>query len=412
MKIAHVVQCYYPAIGGSEWLTQNFSEQLVARYGDQVTVFTSNAYKPETFYRAQGPRMQPGTETLNGVHVRRFKTFNGLKSLRGLLASAAGKLHLPYNDWLRTIQNGPLICGMSNAIAESQADVVFATSFPFMHMYYALAGAQKARIPIVFLGAIHVVDTWGYNRRMMFDAIQKADAYIAHTPVERDYLAAHHINPEKIHIIGGGVHADAFIHADGTEIRQQYGWGDDPVVGVVARQSESKRLDLLLKAMPKVWAKYPQAHLLLAGAKTSYAPRFEKLITDLKPEHCRQVTLINNFPETTKPQLLAACDIIAHPSAKESFGIAIIEAWASDKPVIGARLGAVQAVISEGQDGLLFDYPDSNSLAQAILILLENPAERKRMGNAGQKKVLKNYTWQIVTDRLRAVYKEVIEHHH
>ena len=77
MKILHVVQAYHPAIGGSEWLTKNFSEHLVSRYGDQVTVFTTNVYKPEAFWRTKGPLMPPGEEVINGVTVRRFKIFNG-----------------------------------------------------------------------------------------------------------------------------------------------------------------------------------------------------------------------------------------------------------------------------------------------------------------------------------------------
>ena len=143
MKILHAVQAYHPAIGGSEWLTRNLSEQLVARYGDEVTVFTTNVYKPEAFWRTKGPLMPSGVEEINGVTVHRFEVFNGLQLLRRLLAQGSRRLNLAYNDWLRTIQTGPLIFDMTQAIANSDAEVVFATAFPFLHMKWLPMGLSR-----------------------------------------------------------------------------------------------------------------------------------------------------------------------------------------------------------------------------------------------------------------------------
>ena len=56
-------------------------------------------------------------------------------------------------------------------------------------------------------------------------------------------------------------------------------------------------------------------------------------------------------------------------------------------------------------------YEDADDLARAILELLADPSRRTRMGEAGQRKVLENYTWEIVTDRLREVYVEAISRH-
>jgi glycosyltransferase involved in cell wall biosynthesis len=408
MRVLHAVQAYYPAIGGSEWLMKNVSERLVSRYGDEVSVLTTNAYRPEAFTHTAGPFMPPGVENINGVMIRRFQVFNGLQMFRRLLAQGSHRLKLPFNDWLRTIQNGPLIHGMPTAIAQADAQVVFATAFPFLHMYHALTGARRGNMPIVFLGAIHVANKWDYDRKMMYKAIQQADAYIAHTTFERDHLVQRGIDAEKITVIGAGVDADDFINADGTVFRKKHGWGDKPVVGVLARQSALKRLDILLRAMPRVWEKHPDAHLLMAGARTSFSPNIDRMIHALAPEQRDRVTVINDFSEGEKPDLLMACDVLAHPSANESFGIVFLEAWACGKPVIGAREGAVPSVVDDGYDGLLFNYPDPNSLAKAILELLANPSLRNKLGQAGREKTLSNYTWDIVTERLRKVYTQVI----
>jgi glycosyltransferase involved in cell wall biosynthesis len=351
--------------------------------------------------------MPVGLECINGVVVRRFKVFNGLQGVRRILAQGFHRLNLPYNDWLRTIQNGPLIRGMSEAVACSDTQVVFATAFPFLHMYYALTGARRGNIPIVLLGAIHLPNRWDYERKMMYQAIHQANAYIAHTTAERDHLIQRGIRREKISVIGCGADVDAFFWADGAKLRQQYGWGNDPVVGVVGRQSVLKRWDIILGAMPKVWTVLPNTRLLLAGARTSYSVQIEQMINTLAPRHQSRTTMINDFAENEKPNLLAACDLLVLPSANESFGTVFVEAWACGKPVVGARAGAIPSVIDDGRDGLLFRYPDPDSMAEAIVDLLTHPSKAKRMGQAGRKKVLENYTWEIVADRLRNVYSDV-----
>jgi glycosyltransferase involved in cell wall biosynthesis len=408
MNILHVVQAYHPAMGGSEWLIKNFSERLVSDHDDDVTVFTTNVYKPEAFWRTKGPLMAPGVEQINGVTVRRFRIFNGLQLLRRLLAQGSHRLRLPYNDWLRTIQTGPIIFGMTKAIATSGADVMLATAFPFLHMYYALAGAKRAGIPVVLLGSIHTADEWGYERRMMYQAIQQADAYVALTAFERDFLIGRGIPAAQIAVIGGGVDVEDFERADGTAIRRRYGWGNDPVVGVMARQSELKRLDILLQAMPSVWAAHPNARLLMAGARTSYSAKLERIVDELPPAQRAQVTIVSDFREKEKPDLLSACDLIAHPSGNESFGLALIEAWACGKPVIGVRAGCIPSVIDKGRDGLLVEYLDPHDLGQAIRALLNDPAHRSAMGAAGREKVRQNYTWEIVTNRLRSLYLQLV----
>jgi len=410
MKILHIVHGYPPSAGGAQWLTKNLSEVLVSRYHDEVTVFTTVASNLEHFWRSDVPAMPAGTEEINGVTVRRFAVFNRLNTLRMLIAGVAYRVHLPYNDWLRTIYNGPLIFGMTQAVAGSGADVVFATAFPLLHMYYALAGARRAGIPIVFLGAIHTADTWGYERKMIYRAIQRADAYIALTPFERDYLIERDIRADKITVIGPGVDVGAFAKADGAVIRRQYGWGGDPVVALVAKQTARKRPNVLLEAMRQVWAVRPDARLLIAGARTLYSRQIEEIINAFPSEQQTHVTVVSDFPEEEKPNLLAACDIFVLPSGQESFGIAFLEAWACGKPVVGARIGAIPSVIDEGRDGLLAAYQDAGDLARAIVELLANPQRRAQMGGAGRRKVLENHTWKIVANRVRAVYVEAISH--
>ncbi len=407
MKILHIVQGYDPVVGGSEWLVKNLSEQMVSKYGDDVTVFTAAATKSAYFWCDEGEAMPVGTEMINGVTVRRFPVSKRFQFIRMVLARGFYRLKLPYHDWARTLQLGPIIPELPQAVAESGADIVFATAFPFLHMYYAVSGAKKAGIPVVLLGAIHTADKWGYDRKMMLDSIQQADAYIAHTTFERDFLAGRGIAPQKIRVIGGGVDAATFAGVKGTAVRQHYNLGDGLVIVAMSRQSQLKRLDTLIQAMPRIWEAYPQAKLLMAGAKTAYSAHLETLIAQFSPAQQAQITQIHDFPESEKPHILAAADIFVHPSGNESFGIVFVEAWATGKPVIGANTGAVSSLIDEGKDGLLFEYGNADSLAEKVIALLGDKEKRRAMGVNGQKKALAKYSWEQVSNQLRSVYEEV-----
>jgi glycosyltransferase involved in cell wall biosynthesis len=409
MKVLHVVHAYPPSKGGSQWLTACLAESLAARYGDEATVFTTVARNLDYFWGKDREALPAGDSVINGVYVRRFPVFNRLSRLRWFLSGLAYRLSLPYNDWLRTLEQGPLVPGLRAAVAASRADVVFATAFPLMHMYEALGGARRGGIPIVMLGALHLDDAWGYHRPMIYRAIRQADAYIAHTPFERDYLVHRQgVSAEKIVVIAAGIDVALFEQAQGDEMRQACGWGAAPVITLVGKHVARKRFDLIIHAMREVWPRYPTARLLLAGGRTKYTPQIEQLVRQLPSVWQNNVHLFTDFDEGQKATLLAASDVFVLPSAHESFGIALLEAWACGKPVIGARRGAIASVIDEGQDGLLFEYPQAASLAQAILTCLDNPALRQQLGQAGCQKVRTQYTLAAVTSQVRALYTRVL----
>lgn len=411
MNILHVVQGYTPAIGGTERLIQRVSEKLVERYGDAVTVYTTTAYNCELFWRRDQPQLPAGLETINGVSVRRFPVFNRFNRLRWFLAGGAYKFGLPFNDWFRAFYNGPLIPGMTAAIARSGADLVAASSFPLLHMHYALWGGRRARLPVVFYGGIHTADPFGFDRPMIYQAIRQADAYIAYTPFERNFLVERGVPAADIHVVGVGVDPEPFALADGHGLRRRFGWGDAPVIAFVGQQVPHKGIDMLVEAMPCVWQERPDACLLIAGAATTYSAFIRQWIGQLAPELRARVAVIDNFAEEEKPAIFAACDLLVFPSGHESFGIVLLEAWATGKPVIGSRVGAIPSVIDEGKDGILIDHRNVGNLIEAIRTLLNQPELRQQMGQNGRQKVRQRYTWDIVTDSLRQIYARARERH-
>jgi len=413
MKILHVLHGYPPNIGGTQLLFQQVSQRLVQTYGDEVTVFTTNAYSNYHFWQEDDRTMPTGTTTVDDVTVRRFPVFNRFSWLRLNLARIAYKFRLPYHDWARALYNGPLIPGLTQAIARQDADVVAAAAFPLLHMQAALWGGRRSNKPVIFYGGLHPADAWGFDRRMIYQAIAQADGYLANTSFERDYLRARGINGRKITITGAGVDVETLAQADGPAWRARYRCEDVPLIAFVGQQAEHKGIDTLLQAMPVVWQTMPAARLVIAGRPTAYSARLHRLISAFSPAQQKQVIVLDGPDDETKNNLLAACDVLAFPSRfpsrHESFGIVLAEAWACGKPVIGADMGAVAALIEAGRDGLLAPVEDAQAWAQALVTLLQDPDLRQTMGATGRQKVQEHFTWDAVVARFRQAYTAAVE---
>ena len=411
IRVLHVVQGYAPAIGGTERVIQKISERLVERYADEVTVYTTIGYNCEIFWRRDQPSLPAGTTTINHVKVRRFSVFNRFNRLRLHLAGATYKLHLPFNDYFRLWNNGPIIPAMPGEITRAGVDIVAASSFPLLHMHYAVRGARAGKVPVVLIGGIHAADAWGFDSPLIYRIMGRADHAIAYTPFEKDYLVSRGVPEAKISVIGLGVDPERFVRADGAEMRRQYGWGNDLVVAYIGQQVAHKGIDTLVASMRQVWQDCPDARLLIAGSRTSFTPILETHVAQLPEGQRERVTFVHNFDEAIKPDLFAACNIFTYPSAYKSFGLTLLEAWAAGRPVVACREGAPGSIVLDGQDGLLVKYRDEAELAHALATLLAEPERAAQMGLAGQRKVLTDYTWDAVASRFRGVYEAQVHAH-
>lgn len=409
MKVLHVVQGYFPAIGGTEVLVQHVSEELVKQHQDQVSVFTTDCYNGEGFWKINEKRIDQVEESINGVYVKRFRVRRFLSAILRPIQRVWYRFEIPGHDWMRTFFGGPIIYELTSAIQKYEANVVMASSFPLLHMYYALKGAKKSNKPIVLHGGLHPEDKWGFERDWIYRAIRDCDHYIANTEFEKNFLVNEKgIDPGKISVVGAGVDVQGFVDVGTEESRSKLGLPlNIPIVGFIGQIGAHKGVDTLLRSMRLVWKKIPDAVLLIAGARTSFAAEIETFLSD--PLTRKRTMVFYNFDNEIKPYLFNALDVFVYPSGFESFGIAFLEAWSARKPVIGCNRGAIPYVVNAGNDGILVEYKNDVDLASAILLLLENQDLALEMGINGHRKVLDRYTWQEIAKRFREIYNQVLE---
>jgi len=405
VRILHLTQNYFPSVGGVQTTIQQLSEGCVSRYHDDVTVFTTNALNNPQ--RRENEYLPIGDERINDVLVRRFGFWRKHRPLVRAASRYAKRWRVPFRDVIDVLAGDPLSPAMMLETLRARVDVIGTTAFPYLQMYYPLyARPRGPRSPVVLFGALHLHSD--HVPRPILRAIARAQAYVAYTEYERQILIRNGIAADRVHVIGLGVHVAPFEKATGAAIRERYGIGGDvPVVGYIGRQAQYKGCDTLIKAMTTVWDRFPETHMIIAGARTKFSEQLEALIAALPPAKRDRVTMAYGFSDEEKPEWFAACDIITSVSSQESFGITYTEAWACGKPVIGGRIGAVECVIREGVDGLLVPCGDSAQLASAIESMLADRKRAERMGRSGREKVLANHQWPIVVERVHEVYERV-----
>jgi glycosyltransferase involved in cell wall biosynthesis len=89
-----------------------------------------------------------------------------------------------------------------------------------------------------------------------------------------------------------------------------------------------------------------------------------------------------------------------------------LEAWAYAKPVIGAPITAVAALIADGEDGFLVSPSQTQTLAARLTWLAEHPDQARQMGAAGQAKLHRRYTTRQIADIVEGGYLRALRRRH
>jgi glycosyltransferase involved in cell wall biosynthesis len=404
VRILHVTHEYAPQIGGTQRLVQGLSEHLRNEVGLDVTVLTALA----------GGTSMPKRETMNGVPVVRVRAYPRVERLLSRLYRLPGGWRLLTRGFPALhahLSRDPLAPGLTQAIVALRPDLVMTTAVPSsacVHTYWA-----RPRRPFkVAVLAACPIEWWEHDYRGISSGVEwalvrDAEMVFAHTTAEAAYYESRGIPPQRIGLMGAGtdeMRAAAALADSANPLRSP----ESPTIGFVARLVPGKGLDVLLKAMPEIWARLPGARLLVAGPDGPGAGRILAEHRHVLHEGGERIQLLGACDDRTKSQLLDACDVFALPSLIESFGIVYIEAWAHRKPVIGCRTAAMSTLIDDGVDGILVPHGEPRALAGAVLGLLADAERAARMGRVGFAKVMRDYTWEAVGARVTAAYVRMI----
>ena len=182
-----------------------------------------------------------------------------------------------------------------------------------------------------------------------------------------------------------------------------------------ARMGLAKGCDVSIKALMRMKERIPNIILILAGTKniidwgSSQQKDIAYMVSLVDFFKMRKNVLIEAFKLEDMPKLYAASDVCVYPSSSsEPFGLTMLEALSSAKPMIVTETGGMPEIVKDGINGFVVPIRDFEALASRVIQLISNNELRDRLGYTGRQMVEQNYTKDIVTRNTLDVYKKLL----
>ncbi|MHA1402955.1 MAG: glycosyltransferase family 4 protein [Candidatus Helarchaeota archaeon] len=192
----------------------------------------------------------------------------------------------------------------------------------------------------------------------------------------------------------------------GMNVKSKWGLKKDFALVAVRKFYKRKGLQYLIQALPGVIDEIPDVKLILLG-DGPLKKTLERQVKELNISN--HVIFTGMVPNRKVPEYLAAADACLVPSLEEGFGVAAVEAMAMKKPLISTQAGGLREVVDE-KTTILVPPRDSQAIAQAIIRLWKNPEMRKKLGEAGRKKVLQKFNWNRAAREYIKLYNQILKH--
>lgn len=269
--------------------------------------------------------------------------------------------------------------------------------------YYAERLCRKKQIPYV----VTVHDTW---HSVPFKALH-GNAFrnlIAVSEfIKRALVLRFHVPVERVRTIYNGVDPTRFQGVDpenALRFRQKHGarFGE-VVISLVGRISRAKGHYDLLEALRRLPKDLPYRCFIVGEGKDQGALQrlaCASAVAD-KVSFCRYQPNI--------PLVMSASDIVVLPAHREAFGLTIVEAMLSRRPVIASDAGGIPEIITHNRDGMLFRAGDVSGLAECIANLVADQELRSRLAEEAYRTATKRFLLRNMVDETEQHYCTLIQ---
>jgi glycosyltransferase involved in cell wall biosynthesis len=241
----------------------------------------------------------------------------------------------------------------------------------------------------------HSFSKWKYRQ---------VDLFVAASHAIRNILHHDGIDLNRIVVVHDGIDVAKIGRLPTLDLHVEY-WlpHGAPVLVNVGALVAHKGQKHLIEAMPYVLREVPDAHLVIFG-EGELRPALERQVKELRLD---KHVLLPGFRDDVL-QLMKSADLFVMSSVTEGLGSTVLDAMAMRLPVVATRAGGIPEAVVPGETGLLVPIRDGRELAGAIVRLLEDPATRRRMGEAGHARVSAEFGVGRMLEGTLAAYRRAV----
>lgn len=371
MKIGIVTQSYYPKPGGVTEVVHHTAVEL-RRRGHEVTVIT-------TRYGGED-RDAPGISRLG----------------RNILVPANGA-------WTNVTVGMRLRSELEEIFRRERFDIVqtHCPLVPTLPLLTILADRAGAKLVGTFHAAAESNALYALFQRPLAGLAGRIDRRIAVSRPAAEFAARYF--PAEYEIIPNGIDCERFSP------------GVPPIEGLrdgrynilfVGRMDRRKGLPYLFRALPLIQRALPRlVRLVLVGEGSLRRKMMPRPLSLGGAE----IIAAGRVDARLLPRYYAAADLLCAPATgRESFGIVLLEAMASGRPVVASDIPGFRSVVTDGRDGLLVEPRSPAAIAEAVIRLASDPALAARLAGEGRR-TARGYAWDSVTARLEDSLLRVLD---
>ncbi len=235
--------------------------------------------------------------------------------------------------------------------------------------------------------------------------LKKADKIIAVSFFsKKEILKKVNLTEEKIIVLTPGVDTLRFHpEVDSLGVKERHNLKDRRVLLTVSRLDTNKGIDKMIKLLPAIRKKFPGVTYLIVGGG-SEENYLKNLAAKITPE---SVIFVGEVSDRDLPAYYAVADMfilltreVLKGNLVEGFGIVLLEASASQKPIIAGRTGGVLEAVVDKQTGLLVDPSNDKEIIKAIEKLLIDKSLAAKLAKEAREMVVRDFSWQKKSQRL------------
>ena len=277
-----------------------------------------------------------------------------------------------------------------------------------LHAHYAssygLLGAMTGFHPFI-------VSVWGsdvyqfpnysfIHRMVLIYVLFKADKILSTSYIMREETKKY--TNKEIKVTPFGIEINRFRPQKISNIFEDY----DLVIGTIKTLEKNYGIEYLIRAFKITKEKYPNLCLkLLIIGQGSQKGFLENLVKSLDIQSSTK--FLGFISPSNIPDYHNMIDIFVAPSLEESFGVAVLEANACNKPVIVTNVGGLPEIVEDGKNGFVVEKENSEAISIAICKLIEDESLRKSIGKAGRLIVLEKYNWNDSVQIMLKIYYDI-----
>ena len=313
----------------------------------------------------------------------------------------------------------------TDALASKLLEVASAENLDLIHMHYAIPHSVSAYLaremlkPTRYLPVVttlHGTDITLVGRDPSFlpitrFGIEKSDAVTAISNYLRDATHETFCTGCDIQVIYNFIDSDYYRREPSESVRNSLAPNGEKIILHVSTFRPIKRITDCIEIVARI------RHLEIGSGSQS---RVRLVMCGDGPERVDaealaaklgisdSVTFVGKQPQSQVREYLSVADLLLLPSQSESFGLTALEAMACEVPVIATRVGGIPELVEDKGCGYLFEIGDVDGMAAASLRVLNEEAERERLGRRGREIAVSRFRTEKIIPQYEELYSRVI----